>query len=136
MSKIGLAKDLVITSEERIKAKVADTKEAMANEFKTKIEMIYEVAVHIAQIAQVKLDNAEKSAGKLAVKARKKLQELEVKANNLAINAKAMLAMQGEVSERIFAKVHEKFLKVQSIAQQLESNFSIMSTLKNSRVQS
>ena len=83
MSKIGLARELVVTPKERIFAKQAETLSELNELLKNKLSTIETSAISIAGMARQQIKNIEKNANILADNLRIKLLKLEESAESL-----------------------------------------------------
>ena len=119
LEKVGLASDLVRTSEVRIKAKAEAARMELAENMRTNLSVIEEAAEYIAKAAYERLDQAEKSAEHLAHKMHDKILELRLKALHLAKNIQDALTSAETLSKNIGSKYIEQFHKLENLARKL-----------------
>lgn len=119
LEKLGLATNLVRTSDARIQAKVEATKQEAAKHVIADLSFIEEAADMIAKAARERLDQAEKSAEALAQKMHDKILELQLRAQSLAQLSQEALASAESLSRNIGAKYKEQLRKLESLARQL-----------------
>jgi stearoyl-CoA desaturase (delta-9 desaturase) len=119
LEKVGLASDLVRTSDVRIRAKVEATRAELTENVRTNLSVIEEAAEYIAKAAYERLDQAEKSAEHLAHKMHDKILELRLKALNLAKNVQDALTSAETLSRNISIKYIEQFHKLENLARKL-----------------
>jgi stearoyl-CoA desaturase (delta-9 desaturase) len=119
LEKLGLATELVRTSEIRMQAKMAATKLELAEHIKADLSVIEKAASYIANAAHEKLDQAEKSAEHLALKMHDKILELRLKALYLSKNIQDALASAESLSKNIGSKYIAQFHKLENLAKKL-----------------
>ncbi len=119
LEKVGLATELVRTSEVRMQAKMAATKLELAEHIKADLSVIEKAASYIANAAHEKLDQAEKSAEHLALKVHDKILELRLKALYLSKNIQEALASAESLSKNIGSKYIAQFHKLENLAKKL-----------------
>ena len=119
LEKVGLATDLVRTSEIRMKTKIEATQMEIAANMRTSLSIIEEAAEYIAKAAYERLDQAERSAEHLAHKMHDKILELRLKALHLAKNVQDTLTSAEALSKNIGSKYIEQFHKLELLAKKL-----------------
>ena len=119
LEKLGLATDLVRTSEVRIQAKMAAAKQEIAEHVRTDLSIIEHASEIIAKAAYERLQQAEKSAEILAYKLHDKILELRIMALHLGKNAKETLTSAEVLSQNIGKNYMQQFRKLERLAKQL-----------------
>ena len=122
LEKVGLATDLVRTSDVRIQAKIAASKQEIAEHVRTDLSIIEKASDIIAKAAYERLQQAEKSAETLAYKLHDKILELRLMALHLEKNAKEALTSAEILSQNIGKKYMLQFRKLERLARQLNIN--------------
>jgi stearoyl-CoA desaturase (delta-9 desaturase) len=114
MEKLGLAYDLVRTSEERIRAKVQETASILSQDVVTRFAAIESRASMISQMIMAQLEKADKSQEILTQKVVDSLQSLEAKARQLSDSARQIINQQAKASERLLQKASEKLKSLEN----------------------
>lgn len=108
MAKCGLAWDLVVTSEERIAARMTEMQSNVRSDFQQRLTDIEVFAAKLKVLANEKIVALEKSAVVMAdsvvKKAKTKLAQIEASAVHLATNIKLIVEHSEEISAKIVAK--------------------------------
>ena len=120
MEKLGLAWDLVRTSEVRISSKIQETHQSIAQDFMIRLKAIEQAATGIARLAQEKLESTEKSAGIFAKDMNDKLNKLIASASRLAENTKQFLANPDMIQEKIILEATKHAKSLEKLANRLD----------------
>ncbi|MEY3197243.1 MAG: hypothetical protein RLZZ59_611, partial [Pseudomonadota bacterium] len=118
LEKLGLATNLIRTPEVRIQAKIAATIQESAANARHNLSLIETAAIAIANAAQERIAQAEKSAEQFAVKARNAVIELHEKATGLAQHARELIESE-KLSQKISIEYKKKLKKMQNMAKDL-----------------
>lgn len=119
LEKVGLATDLVRTSEVRIKAKMEAAKSELAQYTKSNLSMIEQAAEYIANAASEKLNQAEKSAEHFANKVNDKILELRINSLDLAKSIKDSMDSAENITKKLVTKYANQFRKLEHLAKNL-----------------
>jgi len=119
LSKLGLATDLIRTSDVRIKAKIEETKRLTQASIKTKLSLVEEAANFIAKAAEERLSQAESSAEAIAKKLRDQIVTLQIKANAIAEHAREVMSSSDVLSRNIAKKYTKQLDKLKHLAKEL-----------------
>ncbi len=119
LEKVGLATELVRTSEVRMQAKMEAAKMELAENMRTNLSVIEQAAEYIANAAYERLNQAEKSAEHLAHKMHDKILDLRLKALHLSKNIQDVLDSAEALSKNIGSKYIAQFHKLENLAKQL-----------------
>jgi stearoyl-CoA desaturase (delta-9 desaturase) len=127
MEKMGLAWDLVRTSEERVAHKVQEAKFDLAQAIEAKLQKIEERATALAQIACQRLKAMEESAKSSAENFNEKLKQLEENATLLLERARGDLreslnnfnGKEYKRAKKFVKQAKSKLAELESIAQNL-----------------
>lgn len=112
MAKCGLAWDLVITSEERIHAKMVEMQSHIRTDWQKKLEDIAQIAITLCDSAKQKIASASEIADSMTIKAKAKFASIEESAMSLANNVRQLI----EHSEKISAEiVNEQMRKLNTL---------------------
>ena len=115
LEKLGLATNLVRTSDARIQAKVEATRQEVAKHVREDLSLIEAAAEMIAAAAREKLD----CAGALANRMHGKILTLQIKAQSLAKMSQEALASAENLSKNIGHKYREQLRKLEHLANKL-----------------
>lgn len=129
LEKLGLATELVRTSDVRIKAKVEATRQEMAANIRTNLSVIEQAAEFIATAAHERLEQAEKSAEALARKVQVKILELRVRALHLAKHSQEALSSAETLSKNIGSKYMVQLRRLENLARKLNISLPNFQTL-------
>jgi hypothetical protein len=125
MSKVGLARDLVITPNARIEAKMVEMHSNMRSDWQKKLENVEEIAERLAVLAKQKISAMEKSASEMAdsmaSKAKQRFKKLEESAENLSRGIKTVV----EHSEMISAKIVNEKIRQLKMLRKLAANLGL-----------
>jgi stearoyl-CoA desaturase (delta-9 desaturase) len=125
MSKVGLARDLVITPNARIEAKMVEMHSNMRSDWQKKLENVEEIAERLAVLAKQKISAMEKSASEMAdsmaSKAKQRFKKLEESAENLSRGIKTVV----EHSEMISAKIVNEKIRQLKMLKKLAANLGL-----------
>jgi stearoyl-CoA desaturase (delta-9 desaturase) len=120
MSKVGLARDLVITPKERVLAKQHETRLELESLIQKNLSVVESGATGIANMAREQLKNIERGAVVLADNLRSRLIHLEESAENLMRDIKSMVhECSFKSQQHIFKIALEELHKLELIANNL-----------------
>lgn len=119
MSKVGLAWDLVITPEERIKAKEAETKLQFENIVRSRLSSAENMVDGILGMAREKMQGIEKGASDIADQFSGKILKLEQKADKLLASIRNAMSECVIQQEKLFLSFAKKIAKLEKMAASL-----------------
>ena len=116
MEKLGLAKDIVRTSNERIEARIRETEKQLTINAKKQLDKVNVLSNKLVKTITAKLDD---SLIQLSIRTKSKLKKLKQEALSLQENAKNLVKKYNEIKrgqvEKIVIKIEKLELEVNAI---------------------
>lgn len=116
LEKMGLATNVIRTSDVRIKAKLEDTTRQKQEIMQDKLSLVEEAAEYFAKAASERLLMAEKSAEALKENMRKRLEGLQAKAQKLSEDVREKLASTEDLQNELVKRYNRQLDNLKMIA--------------------
>ncbi|MFQ3307451.1 MAG: stearoyl-CoA desaturase (delta-9 desaturase) [Candidatus Midichloriaceae bacterium] len=120
MSKVGLASDLVVTSDVRIKDMVNEVSKKFESGLRSELEYIESSTMQIQELAIKRLKKTEKSAIKFASDVNDNLKALVSKTKDMITYVNQVRLEGVNLEERVVRRILKSYNDLKKIAEQLE----------------